>query len=426
MRIKRIEADNIADAMRELRRELGDHALILHTRQLAPKGVTGWFKAPRIEILGAVDEPAVFAGARPGAPERVGEGATAGEREPALGARTPAPFVPSRVATPAPAGTPSAFARMQQHAATQIQAAGIVPLADPVPVEAKPAKKGKTKRGVAIPASDPQRQAVAERLAKFRASNRSLPIAADELPEAAAIAASAAGAEDSVAIAPPMATPPAVDSELLAGISFGAGEWSRVARRARRIAFVGPTGAGKTTTLAKLAARAQLDHGCRVGLITIDTYRIGAVPQLGAYADILKVPLEVAHTPEELSHALARLADRDLVFIDTIGRSPLGDGVDALVPFLATAAADEVLLVLSATTRPGDSVRAARSFARLVPNRLVVTKVDETDDYDALTAVARATGLPLTWLGVGQEVPDDLEAATPERVSALLAAGAAA
>lgn len=425
MRIKRIEADNIADAMRELRRELGDHALILHTRQLAPKGVTGWFKAPRIEILGAVDEPAVFAGARPGAPERVGEGVTAGARESALAARTPAPFVPSRAATPAPTGTPSAFARMQQQAATQIQAAGIVPVADPAPGEAKPAKKGKVKRGVAIPAHDPQRQAVAERLARFRASNRSLPIAADE-PEAAAIAAGAVGAEDSVAIAPPMAAPPAVGGERLAGISFGAGEWGRVARRARRIAFVGPTGAGKTTTLAKLAARAQLDHGCRVGLITLDTYRIGAVPQLGAYADILKVPLEVARTPEELSHALARLADRDLVFIDTIGRSPLGDGVDALVPFLATAAADEVHLVLSATTRPGDSVRAARSFARLVPNRLVVTKVDETDDYDALTAVARATGLPLTWLGVGQEVPDDLEAATPERVSVLLAAGVAA
>ncbi|MBI4593828.1 MAG: flagellar GTP-binding protein, partial [Candidatus Rokubacteria bacterium] len=148
------------------------------------------------------------------------------------------------------------------------------------------------------------------------------------------------------------------------------------------------------------------------------------VPQLGAYADILKVPLEVANTPEELSHALARLADRDIVFIDTIGRSPLGGGVDGLVPFLATAGADEVHLVLSATTRPDDSIRAARSFARLVPNRLVITKVDETDDYGALAAVSRATGLPLAWLGVGQEVPDDLEPATPQRIGELLAAAA--
>jgi len=177
--------------------------------------------------------------------------------------------------------------------------------------------------------------------------------------------------------------------------------------------------------LAKLAAKAQLEHGRRVALITLDTYRIGAVPQLAAYADILGVPLEVAQTPEDLSHALARLADYDVVFIDTIGRSPLGDGVDGLVPFLATAAADEVHLVLSATTRPQDSLRAARTFARLVPNRLVITKVDETDDHSGIAAVARGIGLPLTWLGVGQEVPDDIEAATPERLGALLVASVA-
>jgi flagellar biosynthesis protein FlhF len=189
---------------------------------------------------------------------------------------------------------------------------------------------------------------------------------------------------------------------------------------------VGPTGAGKTTTLAKLAAKAHLEHGRRVGLITIDTYRIGAVPQLAAYADILGVPLEVASTPDELSHALARLDDRELIFIDTIGRSPLGGGVDGLVPFLAVAGADEVHLVLSATTRAQDSEKAARSFARLVPNRLIVTKIDETDDHSAVAAACRMTGLPLTWLGTGQEVPDDLESATAARLAALLAAGYAA
>ncbi len=412
MRIKRIEADNMTDGMRELRRELGDHALILHTRQLAPKGVTGWFKAPRVEILGAVDEPAIFA-ADAGRPD---------DARLAVGGRPSAP-APTRATAPIRTGGQSAFAKMQAAATASIQLPARPAVADPVPADTRPARKGKTKRGVAepAPAPDPQRQAVAERLARFRASNRSLPIAGELIDLQPAMPAPAALVE-SAAAAPATAGDPAVS----AGIRFGAGEWTRVARRARRIAFVGPTGAGKTTTLAKLAARAQLDHGCRVGLITIDTYRIGAVPQLGAYADILKTPLEVAHTPEELSHALAQLADRDVVFIDTIGRSPLGDGVDALVPFLATAAADEVHLVLSATTRPNDSMRAARSFARLVPNRLVVTKIDETEDYDALGTVARATGLPLTWLGVGQEVPDDLEAATPERIATLLAATVAA
>ncbi|MBI4246527.1 MAG: hypothetical protein HY614_05005, partial [Candidatus Rokubacteria bacterium] len=104
MRIKRIEADNIVDAMRELRRELGDHALILHTRQLAPKGVTGWFKSARIEILGAVDEPGVFAGGR----------AAASEPTPTL---APLPSAAARAALNAEGV--STFARMQQQAAAR-------------------------------------------------------------------------------------------------------------------------------------------------------------------------------------------------------------------------------------------------------------------------------------------------------------------
>jgi flagellar biosynthesis protein FlhF len=390
MRIKRIEADSIAEAMRELRRELGDHALILHTRQLAPRGVAGWFRSPRVEILGAVDEPHLM----------------------------------SAGSAPAPAAAnspPSAFARMQSAAQAAVQVALGMPQAPAPPAVPEPAvpprsKKGrKASRGGATP--EPQREAVAARLAKCRAANPSVPIAREAAP---ALAGRRDGEAGGVALAE------ADPARSLAGIAFGTTEWTRVGRRARRIAFVGPTGAGKTTTLAKLAARAQLEHGRRIGLVTIDTYRIGAVPQLGAYADILQVPLEVAHTPEELSHALARLNNRDIVFIDTIGRSPLGGGVDGLVPFLATAAADEVHLVLSAPTRPSDSIRAARSFARLVPNRLVVTKIDETDDHSSVAVVARATGLPLTWLGTGQEVPDDIEEATPARIGALAAVDGAA
>jgi flagellar biosynthesis protein FlhF len=219
-----------------------------------------------------------------------------------------------------------------------------------------------------------------------------------------------------------LAAPPAEPIASIDAIRLATPDWAPTGGRARRIAFVGPTGAGKTTTLAKLAARAKLEHGRRVGLVTIDTYRIGAVPQLRAYAEILGVPLEVAETPEALSQALARLADRDVIFIDTTGRSPLGGGVDTLVPFIATAAADEVHLVLAATTRATDALRAARSFSPLAPNRLVITKLDETDDREALAVVAPATILPLAWCGVGQEVPDDIEPATAARVAALVAA----
>ena len=394
MRIKRIEADNIAEAMKELRRELGEGALILHTKQLPPRGVAGWFKSPRVEILGAIDEP---------------------EMVPSAGRRGAA--VPGRVAAAATSGTFTAL----ENTPIAVPSASAQTAAPATSQPAKTKKGKKQKAGVAQPAVepiDPQRQAVAERLATFRAANPAIPFAS---ANAGALVLPDAG--DSGARNVDAGAGGAVDAML--GVSFAGGDFQKTGRHARRIAFVGPTGAGKTTTLAKLAAKAQLEHGRRVALITLDTYRIGAVPQLAAYADILGVPLEVAQTPEDLSHALARLADYDVVFIDTIGRSPLGDGVDGLVPFLATAAADEVHLVLSATTRPQDSLRAARTFARLVPNRLVITKVDETDDHSGIAAVARGIGLPLTWLGVGQAVPDDIEAATPERLGALLVASVA-
>jgi flagellar biosynthesis protein FlhF len=364
MRIKRVEADSVAEAMRELRLELGDHALILHTKYLAPRGLTGWFKTPRVEILGAIDEPEVFS-------VTAGAGAAAAARALAGDAGQA-----SRGATP-PA---TASLGTAHHAA----ASASLTAADAEPAAAR--TKGKKSR----------------RAQTTRRPEAPVPLT-ELVPGLATAVPGPVGA-------------PAAD---LGGIRLATPDFSRAGRRPRRIAFVGPTGAGKTTTLAKLAARAQLEHGRRVGLVTIDTYRIGAVPQLRAYAEILGVPLEVASTPEELSHALARLADCDVVFIDTIGRSPLAGGVDGLVPFMAIAGADEIHLVLAATTRPQDSLRAARSFARLVPNRLVVTKIDETEDHETVGTIARATGLPLAWLGTGQEVPDDIEQATAERIAVL-------
>jgi flagellar biosynthesis GTPase FlhF len=241
---------------------------------------------------------------------------------------------------------------------------------------------------------------IAERLARFRAAVPAVPLGITGASERPAQPASPAG----LACCPP--------------------SWDRVGRRARRIAFVGPTGAGKTTTLAKVAARAHLEAGRRVSLVTIDTYRIGAVPQLASYAEILGVPLAVAHSPVEFARALDRPDEQDLVFIDTSGRSPFGPGVDALRSFVEVADVDDVCLVLSATTRPTDSIRAAERYAQLRPTRLCVTKLDETDDHSSVGEVGRATGLPLTWLGVGQAVPDDLEDAVPDRVRTLVGAGA--
>jgi len=245
-----------------------------------------------------------------------------------------------------------------------------------------------------------QRALIAERLRSFRAAVPAIPLAL-------------AATDD-----PPVAEPAAVAHRPF--------EWSRAGRRARRIVFVGPTGAGKTTTLAKVAALAQLDHGRRVSLVTIDTYRIGAVPQLASYAEILGAPLSVAQTPAEVAQAISRSDDADFIFIDTTGRSPLGPGIEGLKPFLDAAEPDLTYLVLSAITRDRDALRAADSYGRLTPNALCVTRIDETDDYESLTQVTRTTGLPLAWLGVGQEVPDDIKEADAANLAALVKGGHAA
>jgi flagellar biosynthesis protein FlhF len=187
----------------------------------------------------------------------------------------------------------------------------------------------------------------------------------------------------------------------------------RVAAEERRVvAVVGPTGVGKTTTIAKLAASFRLQKQCRVGLITIDTFRIAAVDQLKTYADIMNLPLEIASTPAEMSRALVALSDCQLVLIDTTGRSPR----DAMRiaeqrSLLAVADPDEVHLVLSATSSMACQQLAMRAYAGVNPTALVLTKLDELPQAGSLAGLLRETSLPLSYTTHGQNVPDDIRAA---------------
>ena len=187
------------------------------------------------------------------------------------------------------------------------------------------------------------------------------------------------------------------------------------------IALVGPTGVGKTTTIAKLAARFQLRERCRVGLITVDTYRIAAVAQLKTYAQILDVPLAVARSPHEVSEALDRMAEVDLVLIDTAGRSPR-DAVrlSELRALLAHSQADEIHLVLSAVAGADAIDVAAGAFATVGASALVLTKLDEAVSLDWLPAVLSRHRLPVSYITTGQNVPDDIQPATVAQLAALI------
>lgn len=207
------------------------------------------------------------------------------------------------------------------------------------------------------------------------------------------------------------------------------------------IALVGPTGAGKTTTLAKLALHAEGFGRVQAGFVSLDTYRAGAVGQLEAYADVAGLALEVAYDAADAPGALARLAACDAVLVDTPGRGPRTDAADgglAWVEALLALAPDEIHLVLPASIRPElaelarerfDALLAAapapsgeptggRTGARAVTH-LLLTKLDEVPDDDGVGELAARLGLPVRWVTEGQEIPRDLTPGVPRLLAAL-------
>ncbi|OHB73342.1 MAG: flagellar biosynthesis protein FlhF [Planctomycetes bacterium RBG_13_63_9] len=187
------------------------------------------------------------------------------------------------------------------------------------------------------------------------------------------------------------------------------------------VALVGPTGVGKTTTIAKLAANYRLKENRRVGLITVDTYRIAAVEQLRTYADIIDLPMHVVSTPREMRDAVRQMSDMDLILMDTAGRSPKDEvRIQELKAFLTEAAADEVHLVLSSVASAQTLRQTAERFATVGTTALILTKLDEATALGNVLPVLRSSKLPLSYLTDGQNVPDDIATAHAHRMAQLI------
>lgn len=197
---------------------------------------------------------------------------------------------------------------------------------------------------------------------------------------------------------------------LLEGEIKVAGPVTIDADRCRVVALIGPTGVGKTTTIAKLAANYRLREKRRVGLITVDTYRVAAVEQLRTYADIIDLPMEVVATPSEMREAVARMGHLDLVLMDTAGRSPRDEvRIQELKAMLAEAEPDDVHLVLSSTAGAKSLIATAERFADVGATALLLTKLDEASSLGHLVSLVRACRLPLSYITDGQNVPDDIQ-----------------
>jgi flagellar biosynthesis protein FlhF len=187
------------------------------------------------------------------------------------------------------------------------------------------------------------------------------------------------------------------------------------------VALVGPTGVGKTTTIAKLAALYTVGRKAKIALVTIDTFRVGAVEQLKTYSRIMGVPLEVASTPKELEKALAAHTDKDLVLIDTVGRSPKDkETIEGLRSMLDSSFTIETHLCVAATTRERELRGIVESFKALPISRLLFTKLDESSSFGSIVNLQIENKLPLSYFTRGQRVPEDIEPASGKKVADLI------
>jgi flagellar biosynthesis protein FlhF len=203
-----------------------------------------------------------------------------------------------------------------------------------------------------------------------------------------------------------------VPRAMLAGVAVR--EEGAEAKKA--VMLMGPTGVGKTTTVAKLAA-ASIKAGKRIAIVSLDSYRIGAIEQIRIYSKIIGVPLEVAADARQVKACVARHSDKDIVFIDTTGRNPMeGAFLSELTPLFESGVPMETHLLVSATSDYDFLERAWKAYARLPVDFVGVTKVDEAVRYGALYNVSALCGKPIAYLTTGQSVPGDIAFPNREKV----------
>jgi flagellar biosynthesis protein FlhF len=390
MHLRRFRGRRLPDVMRRIREELGPDAVILHTRTTRGGGVLGLFGGSGVEIVAAVDPT-------PAAPaaERASWAAPAGTARPRGGApaaapRPPAPRAPrcearagDADAPAAPSGAPAAEAAALHRDVAEVREL-LIRLGGPqgLPPALGPLYQRLVDGGV-------------DETLAFRVT-KSLPLADEEgrLHSAAA---------------------------LWAALRRRLGEMLRVddvpaVPAAGVVAVVGSTGAGKTSTLSKLAVRSHL-AGRHTEILSLDGMNLGAPGHLDAISTILGIPCALLPSREEVAAELGRGPRRGLLLLDTPGLNP-GDAAEIreIGGLLALARPAQIHLVLSATTKAADGLRAARAFAALGVTHLLFTHLDETTSYGSLLTIAVESGLPLSYFGTGREVPIDIRPASADEL----------
>lgn len=198
-------------------------------------------------------------------------------------------------------------------------------------------------------------------------------------------------------------------------------------KKPRVIFFIGPTGVGKTTTIAKIASKYKVEEGMRVAFLTADTYRIAATEQLRVYANILDAPMSIIYSAEEMNAAIGRVSDYDLVFVDTAGFSHKNEtqceDMKKLIAGLLEDYEKEVYLVVSATTKYRDLLDIADIYKEIADYKLIFTKLDETTTYGNILNIKMQSGADLSYMTNGQNVPDDIDEFDTQKIVKQLLGG---
>ena len=452
MQVKTVRASSVKEAMEQIKDELGSDAVLLHTKKYREGGVLGG--AEMIEVTAAVDETQA----------RV-------PRAPSVYVPPAEPILPSnvlnqyRMSAPAP----------QEGAATALPARGVLPSYDTssygseLPTQQPYMRQEETSRPVetypppsaaapqilpayeSMAAAPPPAASAAEEVEDDGAAER-IRLLEDELAQMKTMLASmmAANQPKEVVTIQDTLRRQEVREDLCEDLSSKvsvadvnldsldpraadvlSGYLSQVMkftdglhlgnRGSRVVAFIGTTGVGKTTTLAKVAAHFVLEQNLKGALITADTYRISAVEQLKKYAEILGLPVEVVYSAADLRKAIARHRSKDFILVDTAGRSQYNEfQMEELKELLAAHPRMEKHLVISATTKEADAAEIMQRFSACKPDRIIFTKTDETCAVGMVLNLLAGKELPLSFLSNGQSVPDDIIPATADRLAELL------
>ena len=387
MDVKTYRAATMHEALAMVRRDLGPDAAVLHTREVITRRFLGWLPGPRqIEVTAStsVNVPSRL-------PRRVE----------AVAASVAAPESFHAIQDPPETPPPSPPASFLSHHQVTSQLSDLQAMLQELCKQSRSGRPRDLPDSLFRSFADLIEADLSEEIARELIERVRNEVPPDELAEPARVKARIARMIESEI---PVTGPIAVNTG-----------------RRRLVALVGPTGVGKTTTIAKLAANYRLKQKRNVGLITVDTYRIAAVEQLRTYADIIDLPMQVVSTPKEMRDAVRQMSDLDLILLDTAGRSPKDSvKIQELRAFLTEAAADEVHLVLSAMASARALEQTAQQFAMAGTTALVLTKLDEASGLGNVLPLVRSSRLPLSYLTNGQNVPDDIEVARPDRVARLL------